>query len=104
MLAERPAGRQEALALVLNGLGATKYEELFVLWTTVSTLLKDAGLEVIAPEAGEFVTSLDMQGCSLTLLWLDDELETLLVGRLRHAGSAPWRDVRDRTGNGCDLR
>jgi dihydroxyacetone kinase len=76
LLAERPAGTSK-VGVVLNGLGATKYEELFVLWTTVSTLLKDAGLDVVAPEVGEFVTSLDMQGCSLTLLWLDDELETL---------------------------
>jgi dihydroxyacetone kinase len=76
LLAERPAGTTK-VGVVLNGLGATKYEELFVLWTSVSMLLKDAGLDVVAPEAGEFVTSLDMQGCSLTLLWLDDELETL---------------------------
>jgi dihydroxyacetone kinase len=76
LLAERPAGTTR-VGVILNGLGATKHEELFVLWTTVSTLLKDAGLDVVAPEAGEFVTSLDMQGCSLTLLWLDDELETL---------------------------
>ncbi|WP_428423646.1 dihydroxyacetone kinase family protein [Pararhizobium sp.] len=76
LLAERPAGTTK-VGVILNGLGATKYEELFVLWTSVSTLLQDAGLDVVAPEAGEFVTSLDMQGCSLTLLWLDDELETL---------------------------
>lgn len=76
LLVERPAGTTR-VGVVLNGLGATKYEELFVLWTSVSTFLKDAGLDVVAPEAGEFVTSLDMQGCSLTLLWLDDELESL---------------------------
>ena len=75
LLAERPADAAR-VGVVLNGLGATKYEELFVLWTTVSTLLKEAGLEIVAPEAGEFVTSLDMQGCSLTLVWLDEELET----------------------------
>ncbi|MDQ0322694.1 dihydroxyacetone kinase [Pararhizobium capsulatum DSM 1112] len=76
LLAERPAGTNRVGA-VLNGLGATKYEELFVLWTEVAARLKDAGLDVVFPEAGEFVTSLDMQGCSLTLLWLDDELEQL---------------------------
>ena len=75
LLAERPAGITRVAAL-LNGLGATKYEELFVLWTAVSKRLKDAGLEIVAPEAGEYVTSLDMQGCSLTLMWLDAELET----------------------------
>lgn len=75
LLAERPAGVTRVAAL-LNGLGSTKYEELFVLWTAVSKRLKDAGLDIVAPEAGEYVTSLDMQGCSLTLMWLDAELET----------------------------
>jgi dihydroxyacetone kinase len=75
LLAERPAGTAK-VAAVVNGLGSTKYEELFVLWTHIAGRLGDAGLQIVAPEAGEFVTSLDMQGCSLTLLWLDDELET----------------------------
>ena len=74
LLAERPQGVTR-VAVVLNGLGATKYEELFILWTAISGLLKAAGLEIVAPEAGEYVTSLDMQGCSLTVMWLDEELE-----------------------------
>ncbi|WP_019819077.1 dihydroxyacetone kinase family protein, partial [Saccharomonospora saliphila] len=67
------AGRR--VAPVLNGLGATKYEELFLLWGLVSARLRDQGLEPVEPEVGELVTSLDMGGCSLTLMWLDDELE-----------------------------
>jgi dihydroxyacetone kinase len=43
----------------------------------VLPLLQDAGIEVVEPEVGELVTSLDMGGCSLTLQWLDDELEAL---------------------------
>lgn len=74
ILAERPAGARRA-AVLLNGLGATKYEELFVLWGAVETLLQAAGVDIVAPEVGEYVTSLDMQGCSLTILWLDEELE-----------------------------
>lgn len=74
ILAERPAGARRA-AVLLNGLGATKYEELFVLWGAVETLLQAAGVDLVAPEVGEYVTSLDMQGCSLTVLWLDAELE-----------------------------
>ncbi|WEX73854.1 dihydroxyacetone kinase family protein [Sinorhizobium numidicum] len=76
LLAERLAGTSK-VAAVLNGLGSTKYEELFVLWTKVAKELAEAGLEVVDPECGEFVTSLDMQGCSLSLLWLDEELEAL---------------------------
>ena len=74
VLAERPAGARRA-AVLLNGLGATKYEEMFVLWGAVEGALQAAGVDVVAPEAGEYVTSLDMQGCSLTVLWLDEELE-----------------------------
>lgn len=78
LLAERPAAaRADRVAVVLNGLGATKYEELYVLWGAVSRLLADAGLHVVRPEVGELVTSLDMAGCSLTLTWLDDDLERL---------------------------
>jgi dihydroxyacetone kinase len=74
VLAERPAGARRA-AVLLNGLGATKYEELFVLWGAVERRLQAAGVDLVAPEAGEYVTSLDMQGCSLTVMWLDEELE-----------------------------
>ncbi|MEU1802433.1 dihydroxyacetone kinase family protein [Streptomyces sp. NPDC019937] len=79
VLADRPAdaGDGGRVAVVLNGLGATKYEELYVLWGAVSRLLREAGLTPVRPEVGELVTSLDMAGCSLTLTWLDGELERL---------------------------
>ena len=64
------------VGLILNGLGSVKYEELFVVYRRVATLLEDAGLTIIDPEVGELVTSFDMAGASLTLFWLDDELET----------------------------
>ncbi|MGN6440813.1 MAG: DAK2 domain-containing protein, partial [Arthrobacter sp.] len=62
---------------ILNGLGSVKYEELFVVYRRVAQLLADAGLEAVDPQVGELVTSFDMAGTSLTLFWLDDELETL---------------------------
>lgn len=74
LLKEKPHGANRA-AVLLNGLGATKYEELFVLWNVVAEQLETAGIAVVGEEVGELVTSLDMQGCSLTLMWLDDELE-----------------------------
>lgn len=75
LLAEKPAGSGPRVAAVLNGLGCTKYEELFVLWMAVQAALQRAGIDIVAPEVGEFVTSLDMAGVSLTLTWLDEELE-----------------------------
>ena len=65
------------IAVILNGLGTTKYEELFVVWRTVSSLLTAQGYNLIEPEVGELVTSLDMAGCSLTITLLDPELEVL---------------------------
>lgn len=62
---------------ILNGLGSVKYEELFVLYRAVDRLLTERGLVVVEPDVGEMCTSLDMAGCSLSLLWLDDELEEL---------------------------
>jgi dihydroxyacetone kinase len=75
VLAERPEGVSGRAAVLLNGLGATKYEELFVLYGHVNELLKEAGVVQVAPEVGELVTSLDMAGCSLSVTWLDEELE-----------------------------
>lgn len=77
ILAARPASDATRVAVIVNGLGTTKYEELFLLWNDVRALLEEAGLTPIEPEVGELVTSLDMGGCSLTVTWLDDELETL---------------------------
>ncbi|ASN19957.1 dihydroxyacetone kinase family protein [Arthrobacter sp. YN] len=62
---------------ILNGLGSVKYEELFVVYRRVAQLLAEAGLVAVDPQVGELVTSFDMAGTSLTLFWLDDELETL---------------------------
>jgi dihydroxyacetone kinase len=78
LLVERPAGATRAQVL-LNGLGDTKYEELFVLYGAVRDRLVREGIEIVNPEVGEYVTSLDMAGCSLSLCWLDDGTERLLA-------------------------
>lgn len=75
VLEDNPEASSKRIAVILNGLGRTKYEELFVVWGTAAQLLRDKGFEIIEPEVGELVTSLDMSGCSLTVMWLDEELE-----------------------------
>ena len=77
VVSELPADASRRVAITLNGLGSTKQEELFVLWEALAPLLEKAGLTAIAPLVGEYVTSLDMAGCSLTLTWLDEQLEQL---------------------------
>lgn len=75
---ERSEGRYEGrVAVLVNGLGATKYEELFVLFASVSELLESRGLTMVHPVVGEQVTSLDMAGASLSVMFLDEELEHL---------------------------
>ena len=74
LLEDRPAGAGDRVVAIVNGLGSSKYEELFVVTSCVVALLEAAGLECADVEAGEFVTSLDMAGVSLTLVWVDDEL------------------------------
>lgn len=73
LVAEAPPGGGSRPVALLNGLGATKYEELFHLWHHVRRRLAEHGLEPASAEADELVTSLDMGGCSLTLAWLDPE-------------------------------
>ena len=75
LVEERPVTGGKRIAVVLNGLGTVKYEELFVVWRSVAQRLRALDYEIVEPEIGELVTSLDMAGCSLTITWLDDELE-----------------------------
>ncbi|MFI7483813.1 dihydroxyacetone kinase family protein [Kocuria sp. M1R5S2] len=75
VLGQAPAGAGNRIGVILNGLGATKYEELFLLWGAIAPMLRERGHRIVDPEVGELVTSLDMGGCSLTVFWLTDELE-----------------------------
>ncbi|MGN6126924.1 MAG: dihydroxyacetone kinase family protein [Humibacter sp.] len=80
LLAEVPEGVEVEGARVvpiLNGLGSLKYEEMFVVYRSIARRLEAAGIEVVDPHVGEYCTSFDMAGTSLTLFWLDDELERL---------------------------
>ncbi len=76
LLPELPsdAGR---VAVLLNGLGSTTYEDLFACYAEIYPRLLAAGLTPHRPEVGEFVTSLDMAGLSLSLMVLDDEMAEL---------------------------
>jgi D-erythrulose 4-kinase len=77
LLADVPDDRGDRAVVIVNGLGSVKYEELFVLYRDVAAELERAGVTIVQPEVGELVTSLDMAGASVTLVWLDDELEEL---------------------------
>jgi len=63
---------------MVNGLGATPLEELYILYRRVHHELARHGIEVYRSYVGEFATSLEMAGASLTLMRLDDDLRPLL--------------------------
>src|SRR5690606_39384923 len=67
----------DRVAILVNGLGATTYEEQFVVFARVADRFEAEGFTLVEPEVGEHVTSLDMAGLSVTAMLLDDELEPL---------------------------
>ncbi|MGY0794502.1 dihydroxyacetone kinase subunit DhaK [Azospirillum argentinense] len=79
LVAERPEGSGYRVSVLVNSLGATPLEELFILYRRLAERLDKAGLAVVQPLVGPYVTSMEMAGVSLSLCFLDDELERLLA-------------------------
>ena len=63
--------------LFVNGMGGTPESELYIVYGHARQRLEAAGLEVTRSLVGNYITSLEMQGCSITVLELDDELTQL---------------------------
>ncbi|MGH9429094.1 MAG: dihydroxyacetone kinase subunit DhaK, partial [Terriglobia bacterium] len=74
----RPNAGDE-VAVLVNGLGATPLSELFIMFHAIHPLLVKAGLRICRSYVGNYVGSLDMAGCSITLMRLDEELKRLLL-------------------------
>jgi dihydroxyacetone kinase-like protein len=72
---DQTSGRASVL---VNSLGATPLEELFILYRRVCRRLAEAGITVVKPLVGHFATSMEMAGISISILHLDAELEVLL--------------------------
>ena len=68
----------DRVAALVNGLGATPLEELYVLFRRAHQVLNDLGVEITKSYIGEYATSLEMAGASISLLTLDDERLALL--------------------------
>lgn len=77
LLAETPpeVNGDQRVGVIVNGLGSVKGEELFVIFGAVAGLLERENITIVEPEVGEFATSFEMAGLSVTLVWLDEELE-----------------------------
>jgi dihydroxyacetone kinase len=78
ILADLPLASGDRVAVMINGLGATPAEELYLIYRRVHAALKAQGVAVHRPYIGEYATSLEMAGASVTVMRLDDELTELL--------------------------
>ncbi len=73
------------VAVMVNGLGGTPLMELYILYNEVEKILTEKGIQIYRTFVGNYMTSLEMSGCSVTLLKLDDELK----GYLDYPSEAP---------------
>jgi phosphoenolpyruvate---glycerone phosphotransferase subunit DhaK len=79
ILEDLPFRSGDEVAVLMNGLGGTPKEELYVMYRRVAQLLKGKGISVWHVWAGEYATSMEMAGLSISLLKLDPELKKLLA-------------------------
>ena len=78
ILADMDLGKGDTVSVLVNGLGATPQEELYVMYRKVHQLLTGRGVTIHRPYIGEYATSMEMAGASVSLCQLDGELTALL--------------------------
>ena len=78
LLADLPLEAGDEVSVLVNGLGGTPAEELFIVYRRVAQILGERGVRIFMPHVGEFATSMEMAGLSVTLFKLDGELKELL--------------------------
>jgi dihydroxyacetone kinase-like protein len=74
ILEDLPFASGDNVLAFVNGMGGTPLLELYIVYNEVAKLCAEAGLTIQRNLIGNYITSLEMQGCSVTLLKLDDEL------------------------------
>ncbi|TPI41341.1 dihydroxyacetone kinase subunit DhaK [Mesorhizobium sp. B3-1-6] len=78
LLADMPLSRGDQASILVNSLGATPLEELYIMFRRAKSRLADLGVNVIMPLVGRFATSMEMTGATITLASIDGEMERLL--------------------------
>jgi len=78
LFADRPLSAGDRVSVLVNSLGATPPEELFILYRQVQARLAAAGVTIVMPLVGRYACSMEMTGVSFTIIKLDAELERLL--------------------------
>jgi D-erythrulose 4-kinase len=78
LVKELPLATGEKVAVLVNGLGSTPLEELYLIYRRVHSTLTERGVEIAHTFVGEYATSLEMAGASVSICHLDDELSDLI--------------------------
>jgi phosphoenolpyruvate---glycerone phosphotransferase subunit DhaK len=79
LLPELDLARGDRVTVLVNSLGATPAEELYILYRRVAAVLGERGVTIVRPLVGRYATSMEMAGASLSLMKLDAELEALMA-------------------------
>ncbi|MBN7761875.1 dihydroxyacetone kinase subunit DhaK [Nitratireductor aquibiodomus] len=88
LMADQPLAKGDRISILVNSLGATPAEELYILYRHAKQKLDALGVEIVMPLVGRYATSMEMTGATITVIKLDEELETLLKAP---ADCAFWR-------------
>lgn len=75
---DMPLNSGDEVSVMVNGLGGTPLEEQFIVYRKVYQMLSEAGVSIVMPHIGEYATSMEMAGLSLTVFKVDQELKELL--------------------------
>lgn len=75
---DRPLTAGDRVSVLVNSLGATPLEELYILYRRLAARLAELRVTIVMPLVGRYATSMEMTGATLSILKLDDELEELL--------------------------
>ena len=86
ILPDLPFARGDDLAVLISGLGATPIMEVYILYDRISEVLTDKGMKIVQPFVGNYFTSLEMMGVTLTVMRLDGELTRLVRAPARSVG------------------
>ncbi|MDQ1053686.1 dihydroxyacetone kinase-like protein [Arthrobacter sp. SORGH_AS 212] len=89
VLADLDIGSGDKVLLFVNGMGGTPQSELYIVYRRAVQVLKDKGATVERSLVGNYITALEMQGCSISVLRLDDELTELWDAPV-HTAALRW--------------
>ena len=76
-LSDPPLQKGDRILAFVNGMGGTPNAELYLIYRQLANICEQKGLQIVRNFIGYYITSMEMQGCSLTLLKMDDELMEL---------------------------